>query len=237
MCQELEIPHFDDAGDAQPLSGLLAEAENPVACLVLAHGAGAGMRHHFMAGLSRGLVDCGISTLRFEFPYMTAGRKRPDVPRRLVRAVRAAAVFAASRFEGDLPLFAGGKSLGGRMTSTAEAEQPLGVSGLVFFGFPLHAPGREGTDRAQHVFGTNVPLLFLQGTRDRLAKIELVRDVCTRLARVDEASPRRSVELREFDDADHGFHVPKRSGKTDAEVIVELATNASSWMRGVSPRH
>ena len=179
--------------------------------------------------LKAALAEQQVTTLRFEFPYMTAGRKRPDPPARLTAAVSAAVEFA-NEDSGGLPVYAGGKSLGGRMTSTAAATDGLDVKGLVFFGFPLHAPGREGVDRANHLFNVDLPLLFLQGTRDKLAERTRMGEVCQRLSEQDESHPGRDVSLVEIDEADHSFHVPKRTGRTDAEVIQFLAATTASWM-------
>src|SRR5882672_8083574 len=151
------------------VSGLLQEVRGARVCYVLAHGAGAGMKHPFMGAIAQGLAERGISTLRYQFPYMEQGSKRPDIPRVAQAAVRAA-VLEASRLAPELPLFAGGKSFGGRMTSQAQAAAPLpGVRGLLFLGFPLHPPGRESDERAKHLFDIKIPMLFLQGDRDEFA--------------------------------------------------------------------
>ena len=190
--------------------------------LVLAHGAGAGMRHPFLNAIAARLGERGIATFRYQFPYMDQQRRRPDPPGTLVAGVRAA-VDEARRAAPDLPLFAGGKSLGGRMTSTAQAGQPLpGVRGLVFLGFPLHPPGRPGTSRADHLNGVGVPMLFLQGTRDDFAGIDELQPVVRRLG------PRATLHV--VDGADHSFHVLKRSGRTDAKVLHELADAVAQWM-------
>ncbi|MCL7927613.1 MAG: dienelactone hydrolase family protein [marine benthic group bacterium] len=192
------------------------------ALLVFAHGAGAGMQHPFMESVARELADRRIATWRFEFPYMAAGRKRPDRAAVLVDSVRGA-VRDAGVTAPDLPLFAGGKSLGGRMTSTAAAEAPLpGVQGIVFLGFPLHRPGDDSDARADHLSRVEVPMLFLQGTRDRLAEIDRIRRVCAALG------PRSALHV--VDGADHGFSVPKRSGRTDERVREELADAVAEWI-------
>ncbi|MCL7978613.1 MAG: dienelactone hydrolase family protein [marine benthic group bacterium] len=192
------------------------------ALLVFAHGAGAGMQHPFMESVARELADRRIATWRFEFPYMAAGRKRPDRAAVLVDSVRGA-VRDAGVTAPDLPLFAGGKSLGGRMTSTAAAEAPLpGVQGIVFLGFPLHRPGDDSNERADHLSRVEVPMLFLQGTRDRLAEIDRIRRVCAALG------PRSALHV--VDGADHGFSVPKRSGRTDERVREELADAVAEWI-------
>jgi predicted alpha/beta-hydrolase family hydrolase len=194
----------------------------PRACYVFAHGAGAGMNHPFMTAVAKGLAERGIATLRYNFPYMERGSKRVDPPAIAHAAVRSACEEAAKRFP-DLPLFAGGKSFGGRMTSQAQAAAPLpGVRGLVFFGFPLHAPGKPSTDRAAHLLDVKIPMLFLQGTRDEFAQLELLQPLIAQLA--------ATATLQLFADADHSFHVPARSGRKDADVLAELLDFATSWI-------
>ena len=221
-----------NAADPQPVritvnetkqaSGLFQAPEKPLACYVLAHGAGAGMTHPFMADVAKGLVERGTATLRFQFPYMEQGSKRPDTPPLAQAAVRAAALEAA-RLAPGLPLFAGGKSFGGRMTSQAQAASPLsGVRGLVFFGFPLHPPGQPSTQRAKHLFEVQVPMLFLQGTRDDFAKLELLEPLCNELG------PRATLKL--FPDADHSFHVPARTGRKDSQIRDELLDTVADWV-------
>jgi predicted alpha/beta-hydrolase family hydrolase len=189
--------------------------------LVLAHGAGAGMRHRFLEAAAARLAARGIATFRYQFPYMEAGSGRPDRPPKLVAAVRAA-VAAAAREAPGLPLLAGGKSMGGRMTSTAAAEEPLpGVRGLVFFGFPLHPPGRPGTERAAHLAAVSAPMLFLQGTRDDFAGLDLLRPVLAPLGAL--------ATLHVVDGADHSFGVRKASGRTGEEVLDELADAVAAW--------
>ncbi len=188
--------------------------------LVLAHGAGAGMRHPFMQALAEALGHAGVATLRYQFPYLEQGG-RPDPPAVATATVRAA-VARANDEASDLPLFAGGKSFGGRMTSTAQAEQALEqVRGLVFVGFPLHAAGRPGSDRAAHLDRVAVPMLFLQGTRDTLAALDLMRPVCDHLG--------ARATLHVVDGADHSFGVRKRSGRTNEEVLKELGWTISAW--------
>ena len=222
--------------DAQPLSiglppgqavsGLLLAPPQPKAGFVFAHGAGAGMHHGFMGDLSRALCGRGVATLRFQFPSMESGSRRPDRPEVAHAAIRAAVAQAVTLWPG-LPLFAGGKSFGGRMTSQAQAAQPLdGVAGLVFVGFPLHPSGKPGTDRAAHLAQVRVPLLFLQGDRDALAEIGLLRGEVARLGAL--------ATLHVVEAADHAFHVPARTGRQDAEVVEELAGVAARWMEGVS---
>jgi len=188
---------------------------------VLAHGAGAGMRHHFLAQAADVFAARGIATYRYEFPYMQAGKSRPDSPGVAEAAVRAAVVAAAHRAP-ELPLIAGGKSFGGRMTSQAQVREPLpGVRGLVFLGFPLHPPGRPGTSRAEHLASVDVPMLFLQGTRDEFAQLDLLQEVVRKLG------DRATLHLVE--EGDHSFKVPKRTGKTEGDVMNELAATVSEW--------
>lgn len=199
------------------------------ALLLFGHGAGAGMRHVFMEAAATALADHGVATLRYQFPYMESGGGPPDRAQRLVATVRAACETAGDlAAEHGLTLLAGGKSMGGRMTSTAAAEAPSlpGVRGLVFFGFPLHAAGRPGTKRADHLENVGLPMLFLQGTRDRLADLDLLRPI---LASIDPAPT-----LHVVSDADHGFHVLKRTRRTDEDVIDELAGQVSTWADGLT---
>lgn len=204
------------------VSGLLLAPARARAAYVFAHGAGAGMSHAFMAASAEGLAQRGIATLRYQFPYMERGSKRPDTPVVAHRAVRAALAHAASALPG-LPLFAGGKSFGGRMTSQAQAAEPLaGAKGLAFFGFPLHAAGQPSDARARHLDDVRIPMLFLQGTRDALADPRLMDGLARRLG--DRAT------LAFFEDADHSFHVPARTGRTDAEVLANLLDAMSAWM-------
>jgi predicted alpha/beta-hydrolase family hydrolase len=208
-----------DAG--QIVSGLLLVPPDPHACYILAHGAGAGMSHPFMTAVATGLASRGIATLRYNFPYMEHGSRRPDTPRVAHAAVRAAVDEAARRFPG-LPLLAGGKSFGGRMTSQAQAESPLpGVKGLVFFGFPLHPAGKPSDERASHLSDVAVPMLFLQGARDALAETGLLKGVVKRLG--------KRATLHLVPEADHSFHVPVRSGRTDAEVMEEMLDVVVGW--------
>src|SRR5580765_51420 len=200
--------------DAQRVSGLLQTPSEARACYVLAHGAGAGMAHPFMAAIATGLAERGIATLRYQFPYMEHGSKRPDAPP-LAHATVRAAVLEASRLVPELALFAGGKSFGGRMTSQAQAASPLPeVRGLVFLGFPLHPPGKPSDERAKHLFDAQIPMLFLQGGRDDFADLQLLEPLCKQLA--------SRATLKLFQDADHSFHVPARTGKKDADVRNEL---------------
>ncbi|CAN5326391.1 alpha/beta hydrolase [soil metagenome] len=219
--EELRFRATASSGD---VSALLLRPADARWLLVLAHGAGAGMRHPFMQGVAERLAERRIATFRYQFPYLEAGKKRPDVPRILMATVRSA-VAAAAEHAGDLPLLAGGKSLGGRMTSSAAAEEALpGVRGLVFLGFPLHAPGKRGSERGAHLAEVSVPMLFLQGTRDSLADLELLRPLV--------ADVGERATLHVVADADHGFHVPKRSGRDDADVLDELADATAEWAEG-----
>lgn len=208
--------------DAQRVSGLLQVPADARACYVLAHGAGAGMAHPFMSAIAEGLAERRIATLRYQFLYMEQGSKRPDPPKLAHAAVRAAVQEAARQLP-DLPLFAGGKSFGGRMTSQAQAASPLpGVRGLVFLGFPLHPPGKPSNERASHLFDVSIPMLFLQGTRDKLAELQLLEPLCQELG--------ARATLKLFPEADHSFHVPVRSGRKDADVRIEMLDTAADWM-------
>ncbi|MBC5784030.1 alpha/beta hydrolase [Ramlibacter sp. USB13] len=205
------------------MAALLDSPPSPYACYVLAHGAGAGMDHAFLAALAGRLCAQGVAVLRFQFPFMQQGSRRPDPPAVAQAAVRTAVEEAGKRFPG-LPLFAGGKSFGARMSSQAQAASPLpGVRGLVFVGFPLHPAGKPGITRAAHLDGVHVAMLFLQGTRDALADLSLVQEV------VQPLRPRATLHV--VDGADHAFHVLVRSGRTDAQVLDELALAAAQWMR------
>jgi predicted alpha/beta-hydrolase family hydrolase len=203
------------------VSALVSVPDGARWLLVLAHGAGAGMTHPFLETLADRLGARGIATFRYQFPYVERGSRRPD-PGPVLEATVRTAVEAAAGFAGGLPLVAGGKSLGGRMTSRAAAAEPLpGVRGLVFFGFPLHAIGKPGSERADHLDRVTVPLLFLQGSRDRLAELEHLAPVVERLG------PRATLHV--IEEADHSFHVPARTGRTDAEVLDELADRTARW--------
>jgi uncharacterized protein len=206
---------------AGEVSALVLGPAEPRWLLVLAHGAGAGMRHPFLGALADALSAEGIATFRYQFPYMEQRRRAPDRPPVLTATVAAAAQAAKQALPG-LPLLAGGKSMGGRMTSTAASQQLLNqVRGLVFFGFPLHPPNQPGTKRAEHLAKVTVPMLFLQGTRDTFADLALLRPVCAKL------SPQPTLQI--IESADHSFHVLKSSGKTDAEILRELAQTTATW--------
>ena len=214
--------------DATRVSALLQVPSSASACYVFAHGAGAGMTHPFMAAVANGLAARGIATLRYQFPYMEARKKRPDPPA-LAHATVRAAIATAARALPDLPLIAGGKSFGGRMTSQAQATAPLpGVRGLAFLGFPLHPAGRPSRERAQHLAAVEVPMLFLQGTRDELAQLDELKSVVAGLG--------ERATLRLFDDADHSFHVPRRTGRSDAQVMDEVLDAFGAWVEAVIAR-
>ena len=207
------------------VSGLLLRPEDARLLYVLAHGAGAGMRHRFLESISQHLADRGIATLRYQFPYMERRSRRPDAPAVAAATVRTAVVEAA-RLAPGLPLVAGGKSFGGRMTSTAQAEEPLpGVRGLVFLGFPLHPPGRPDDKRAEHLARVQIPMLFVQGDKDEFADLKLLRPVLERLG------SRATLHLVEG--GDHSFHVPKKTGRTDVEVMAELVAAIVDWSRNL----
>ena len=204
------------------VSGLLQVPPKARACYVLAHGAGAGMAHSFLAAMADGLCERGIATLRYQFLYMQKGGRRPDPPKLAHAAVRAAVLEAARQLP-DVPLFAGGKSFGGRMTSQAQADSPLpGVRGLLFLGFPLHPPGKPSNDRAKHLEAVSIPMLFLQGSRDEFAELPLLEPLCRDLG--------ARVTLRLFPEADHSFHVPVRSGRNDADVRQQILNTMAEWM-------
>jgi uncharacterized protein len=204
------------------VSARLLLPDNARACYVLAHGAGAGMDHPSMRSTAQGLAEFAIATLRFQFPYMEHGSRRPDPPPLCHATVRAAVAEAARRLP-TLPIFAGGRSFGGRMSSQAQALEPLaGVRGLVFLGFPLHPAGKPSTERAEHLARVQIPMLFVQGTRDALAERALFEAVTTQLG--------ARAELYWVEDADHSFHVPARGARKDPEVRAELLKAAAHWM-------
>jgi len=208
--------------NGETVSGRWQAPAEAKACLVLAHGAGAGMTHRSMAAIADGLEALGVATLRYQFPYMEKGGKRVDAPPVTHAAVQAAVAAALTRADG-LPLFAGGRSFGGRMTSQAQAKAPLpGVRGLVFFAFPLHPAGKPAADRAEHLQAITLPMLFLQGVNDALAELGLLQGVVANLG------SRATLEL--VDAADHSFHVPAKTGRKDAEVLAAVLRIAAQWM-------
>ncbi len=203
------------------VSALLMLPRQARACFVFAHGAGAGMTHAFMEAVAAGLGERGVATLRYQFPYMEKGSKRPDPPAVAHAAVRAA-VAEAGRCCDGLPLIAGGKSFGGRMTSQAQALEPLpGVLGLVFLGFPLHPPGKPSDQRARHLSDVHIPMMFVQGTRDDFAELKLLEPVVESLG--------TSSTLHLVQDGDHSLHVPARSGRSDREVMSEVLGAMAAW--------
>jgi uncharacterized protein len=214
--------------NSAPVSALLVRPAEARACFVLAHGAGAGMTHPFMETVAAGLGERGIATLRYQFPYMEKGSRRPDPPAVAQAAVRAAVAEAGRRCPG-LPLIAGGKSFGGRMTSQAQANTPLeGVHGLAFLGFPLHPAGKPSSDRARHLTDVQLPMLFVQGTRDTLAELRLLEPMVNGLG------PQASLHL--VKGADHSFHVLARSGRNDREVMDEILDAFAAWVGALGAR-
>ena len=210
-----------EIADNTNVSALLLRPAQARACYVFAHGAGAGMTHASMETIAAGLAGRGIATLRYQFPYMEKASKRPDSPAVAHATVRAAVAEAARRCA-KLPLIAGGKSFGGRMTSQAQAIAPLqGVAGLAFFGFPLHPAGKPSSDRAKHLADVRIPMLFLQGTRDALAELKLLEPVVKSLG--------SSATLHLIKEADHSFHVLARSGRNDREVMDEVLDAFAAW--------
>ena len=211
-----------NVGSTHSVSALLSRPSGAKACFVFAHGAGAGMTHPFMEQVSDGLYDRDIATVRYQFPYMENGSKRPDAPA-LAQATVRAAVAEAARCCPGLALIAGGKSFGGRMTSQAQAAAPLaGVRGLAFLGFPLHPAGKPSEARAKHLEHVDIPMLFIQGTRDKLAETELLEPVVKRLSKL--------ALLHRVLEADHSFHVLARSGRNDGEVMREIVDTLSAWI-------
>jgi predicted alpha/beta-hydrolase family hydrolase len=228
MGSEAANPISIEVNDAIRVSGLLQAPPGARACYVLAHGAGAGMDHPFMANVARGLALRGLATLRYQFPYMERGSGRPDPPKLAHATVRAASATTL-RLLPDLPLIAGGKSFGGRMTSQAQAKASLpGVRGLAFLGFPLHPAGRPSQDRAEHLFDVQIPMLFLQGTRDRLASLDQLQPLCKKLG--------KRTTLKLFADADHSFHMPARKGRNDAQMLGEVLDALAAWIDSVTGR-
>ncbi|HEU5297366.1 MAG TPA: alpha/beta family hydrolase [Burkholderiaceae bacterium] len=216
------------AVDGGAVSALLDAPDDAHACYVFGHGAGAGMAHPFMASVALGLAERGIATLRYQFPYIERGSRRPDLPKVAHATVRAAAAEAARRLP-KLPLIAGGKSFGGRMTSQAQSASPLpAVVGLLFFGFPLHTAGKPSIDRAQHLAGVKVPMLFVQGTRDELADAGLIEPTVEAL--------RGTATMHWVPEGDHSLHVPAKSGRTDAQVLASALDAARDWIERIVER-
>ena len=213
---QIDVPEFGS------VSALWQAPSKPNACLVLAHGAGAGMAHRSMTAIADGMANLGVATLRYQFPYMEKGSRRPDSPPVAHNTVRAA-VAEAQRMGRGLPLFAGGRSFGGRMTSQAQALAPLdGVAGLVFFAFPLHPAGKPSVARAEHLAAIGIPMLFLQGSNDALAQIDLLQKT------VGDLAGRATLDL--IAGADHAFHVPAKTGRKDPEVLAGVLERAVAWM-------
>ena len=228
MSSVVDKPISITVNDAVRVSGLLQTPPRARACYVMAHGAGAGMDHPFMVDVARKLALRGVATLRYQFPYMERGARRPDPPQVAQATVRAA-VAAALGLLPELPLIAGGKSFGGRMTSQTQAKASLqGVWGLAFLGFPLHPAGRPSQDRAEHLFDVQIPMLFLQGTRDALASLDQLEPLCKKLGTL--------ATLKLFADADHSFHVPVRTGRKDAQVLGNVVDALAEWLDGVTDR-
>ena len=216
-----------DVHERRRVSGLLLAPAPARACYVFAHGAGAGMAHPFMTAFAQGLAARGVATLRYQFPYMEDGARRPDPPALAQACVRAAVAAAGARLP-TLALIAGGKSFGGRMTSQAQADAPLpGVRAMAFVGFPLHPAGKPSDKRGAHLERVEVPMLFLQGTRDALAERSMLEPLVARLGA-------RATHAR-LVDADHAFHVPARSGRKDADVMVEMLEAFARWLDATAP--
>jgi len=221
--EELRI----EVGSTTAVSALLTRPARPRACFVFAHGAGAGMTHAFMAQAAEGFCARDIATLRYQFPYMEKGSKRPDPPQVAQAAVRAAVAEAARQCPG-MPLIAGGKSFGARMTSQAQAKMPLsGVRGLAFLSFPLHPAGKPSRERAAHLADVRIPMLFIQGTRDKLAELDLLEPVVANLG--------ERAKLHLVDAADHSFHVPARSGRNDHAAMEEVLDAVAAWLDTIGP--
>lgn len=217
---------FQASRSSGDVSGILLRPRDASCLYVFAHGAGAGMTHAFMEDVAQRLARRCVATFRYNFPYKESGGRRPPNPAPVLVATVRSAVATASEHAGDLPLLAGGKSMGGRMTSTASSKDALpGVGGIAFFGFPLHPPGRASTERGDHLSDVGLPMLFLQGTRDKLADLDLLRPVLGQV--------RPAPKLHVIQGADHGFHVLKRSGRTDDEVLDEACDVFAEWARGI----
>jgi predicted alpha/beta-hydrolase family hydrolase len=218
--------HFQATKSSGNVSAVLTSPDDPNYLLVLAHGAGAGINHPFMEMLSLKLAEKSFAVFRYQFPYFEKGKRSPDPPNILTTTVRSAVETASNKLK-DLPLFAGGKSLGGRMTSTAASKEDMpDVKGIIFFGFPLHAPNKPSSGRAEHLYNVNTRMLFFQGTRDKLADLDLLKPVLKKL--------KNKAELHIIEGADHSFHVLKSFRKTDEEVIEELAETTSKWAKKIN---
>ena len=215
-----QLLKFPASGTSGEVSALFLNPSDARLLLVFAHGAGAGMRHPFMEMVSQRLAANGIATFRYQFPYMEKKSGRPD-PQPILLATVRSAVTAGKAAGGSLPMIVGGKSMGGRMSSLAAAKEPLGgVSGLVFFGFPLHPPGKPGVERAKHLSAVTVPMLFLQGTRDKLADLALLQPICDGLP---------LAKLTTIEGADHSFHMSKSAGISDDEALNKLVQAVKDW--------
>lgn len=217
----LKTLQFEAAPGRGDVSALYLRPRGARALYVFAHGAGAGMHHTFMESMAEALAEVSVATLRFMFPYTEAGRRRPDHQPVLRTTVRSA-VSQANKLARGLPVFAGGKSMGGRMTSLADSEDDLGLQGLIFLGFPLHPAGKDGVDRAAHLEGTHAPMLFISGTRDKLARLDLLQGV------LEELGARATLSLLEG--GDHSLGLPKRAGKPPAQVHAETASTIATWI-------
>ena len=216
---------FTASKSSGEVNGILILPDKPKFLLLFAHGAGAGMKHPFMEKVSANLAEENIGTLRYNFPYTEKKIKRPDPAPILMQTVRSA-VEAAKKYAGDIPLYAGGKSMGGRMTSMAASKEQLNeIKGIIFFGFPLHAPGKPSDERGEHLFNVSVPMLFLQGTRDKLADLKLLKPIVKKL--------KNKATLHTIEGADHSFHLLKSSGRNDEDVLKEIVKKVGEWENGI----
>ena len=208
------------------ISLALDQGSKPERLLIMAHGAGAGMEHPFTATLAKEIAQAGTLSLRFNFPYMEKGRKAPGSPKEAVFSWNRV-LDEVHRLYPELDVFISGKSYGGRMASHVMAEGRLGVKGIIYFGFPLHPPGKEAKDRGDHLVSIDAPQLFIQGYKDKLANIDLISEVVTGISNAD---------LQVIADADHSFNVPKRTGITKEQMMVNLARIANEWMDHIARR-